>query len=306
MSPHLRGAVLWLSLAACSTPSPRGPDPVIAEGGGITLTASGLQAQLRGQPPVVRHGFRTPEGKRRFLEEALRFELLAQEARRTGLGEDPEVQLALKQALAAAHYRRFEQEQAAKEVPEADLRRWYDGHPEEFTRPARARPAVVLLAAPEGSPARAEAGAAARRLLAEVLGKESANPRALQELAAARSDDAASRPLGGELGLLTREELEAHDPLLAEAAMALEANRTWPRVIETPRGFYLLRVLERQPEQRRPFEEARGSIALRLARERRETDYRALGDQLRARATLRIDEPALDRLAAPMVPGAGG
>jgi peptidyl-prolyl cis-trans isomerase C len=297
---------LLAALACSKTPSAR-QGPVIAEGDGITVTAGEIKARLAEAPPAVRFAFRNLDGKKQFLDDLIRFELVARTAENEGLVHDPSVQLALKRALVARHYQRFLQQQAgAERVPQADIRKYYDEHRDDFSRPERVHAALVFLAAEEGSSDRAAKEGQAKKLLARILAGEPKNPDAFSVAARESSDDPTTKPLGGDLGFRTREELVVYGKELAEAAFKLGVNQTSPSVIETPRGLYLLRVMERQAGETRGLDDVKAQIAARLASQRADDAYEQLLRSLRDGAKIRINDSELEKVTTAGLPGAGG
>lgn len=76
-------ALATISVASCSRGGKKS-GPAVAEGGGITVTADELKARLDEQSPFVRARYATLERKKEFLENLIRFELLAKEAEKNG------------------------------------------------------------------------------------------------------------------------------------------------------------------------------------------------------------------------------
>jgi peptidyl-prolyl cis-trans isomerase C len=294
-SPMLHKLIFLAAALACSgARSTEGP--VIAEGNGVRITAAQFDAQLALMAPPIRMALQNPERKRQFLDNMIRLELVARAAQGDGLESDPAVRFALKQALAARYRDRFlETHGSARAVSDADVQQYYEQHLEQFSRPARVHVELVFLAADEGSPGRAQKDAQARKLLAAILAREPANPDALAAAARESSDDAVTRPLGGDIGFKTREELETYGREVADAAMGLDAGHTFRSVIATPRGFHLLRVTERQEAQTRRFDDVKVQIATRLASERADRAFEDLVGGLREAASVRISNEALEK-----------
>jgi hypothetical protein len=98
--------LLGFSLACASARVPpdgnRASDPgavVLARGEGVTITAAEFRSRLAEQSETVRARFSTPENRREFLDNLVKFELLVAEARRQGLDRDPEIQLAMEKLM---------------------------------------------------------------------------------------------------------------------------------------------------------------------------------------------------------------
>src|SRR5437016_13518358 len=86
-----------LALAACHKGEKSGP--VVAEVGDDVITADEVKQRLNETSPFLRARYNTVERKKEFLENLIRNELLAQEARRQGLDKSPQVQEQVKRAM---------------------------------------------------------------------------------------------------------------------------------------------------------------------------------------------------------------
>ena len=297
----VRKASLVLTLAAalaCGKSGPAKKGPVVASGSGVTITADELKARLDEQSPLIRARFNTLERKKEFLDNMIRFELLAAAAQKEGLANDPDVQMTMKKVMVSKYYQKFFQEQdAAKNVPEADVKKYYDEHPEEFHRPMRIHAAHVLIKADAASPDRAKKAAEAKKLLAKVLADEKKSPSAFSAAARESSDDAATKAVGGDLSFKSKDELEkGYGKAFAEAVFALKDNETGPAVVEAPDGFHIVHVYGRQAEMNRSFDEAKAQIASRLSAQKKTKDFDDYVKKLRADADIKIDDAALEKV----------
>lgn len=130
------GAIsLLLWICACKesgSGEPRKQEPVVARVGDSTLTVQELKTRLEEQPPAIRARYTTAERKKEFLENQIRVELLAQEARKQGLDKDPEVLASLEKLMV----QRLLQQHAAtlekQPVSEAELQKYYQEHLSDF------------------------------------------------------------------------------------------------------------------------------------------------------------------------------
>ncbi len=164
-------------------------------------------------------------------------------------------------------------------IPDAELLAFADSAPDriqelydrrrgEFQRPEEVRVRQVLF---EGEDARGRAEQARQALQGGAD---------FGDLARERSQDEATRALGGDLGFLPRGRLQ---PQLDAAAFALQPGEL-SEPIETPQGIHLLRVEERRPSVHRPLEDVRLELALELRRaEAARRAARETADKLAAR-----------------------
>lgn len=181
----------------------------------------------------------------------------------------------------------------AVEAPtDAQLRAYYDEHPELFVEPERARLSVILLKVAPASPGaeweRARAEAQAMRASIEA-GADFA------ELARRRSGDPTASA-GGDMGYLHRGMIP--EPLYAQLDAMQPGQLSEPiRLLE---GIALFKLAERVAAQAQGFDEARTRTAQLWRRSQGELRWKALIASLRGGASIRVDVaryPALSGMA---------
>ncbi|HET6411149.1 MAG TPA: peptidylprolyl isomerase [Anaeromyxobacter sp.] len=294
------------ALAAMSCSKKSGP--ALAKGDGFTITADDFKARLDEQSPFLRARYTTLERKKEFLDNLIRFELLAREADREGLRNDPDVQQTLRKIMVQKLVQRRFGEPTAGDVPDADVQKFYDDHANEFHRPKRVRASIVVFKAAADSPDRQKKLAAAKKALSslEAAEKEKKDPAAFTKLVADSSEDTATKQSGGDLGLKTAEEIEkAYSKELAQAIFALKQGET-SGVVETPEALYLARATLVQEEQNRTLDQVKTQIVARLSREKKSKEFDEWLSKLRDSARVKVDETALDAIVvapAATVPG---
>lgn len=309
----LRRLVLLAALAvtACSGGTSKSNSPAVAKGDGFTITADDFKARVEEQAPFMRARYGALDKKKEFLENNLiRFEVLAREAEKAGLRNDPDVQQMIRRIMVQKLVqKRFADtgEGAAANVPDADVQKFYDEHASEYHRPKRVRAAVVAFLAAPGTPDRAKKAALAKKALATLQAAEKdpkAAPAAFTKLVADSSEDVATKAAGGDLGLKTEDELEkATSKELATALFGMKQGET-SGVIETPKGLYIAKVTLVQDEVNRTLDQVKPQIVSRLGREKKAKDFEEWLKKLQADAKVTIDEKALEavQIAAPQPP----
>lgn len=306
-----------LAVAACkkSSPSADKSGPVIAKGDGFTITAGEFKARLDEQSPFMRGRYNTLDRKKEFLDNLVRFELLAREAEKQGFRDDPDIQQTLRKIMVQRLVqKRFNDPAAASAVPDADVQKYYDEHAAEFHRPKRVRAAVIVLQAPAGTPDRTKKLAAARKALASLQAPavdakqpapkkqpasvaEKAPPlQAFNKLVSELSEDAASKAAGGDIGLKTADEIEkAYAKELAQAVFALKQGEV-SGVIESPQALYIAKVTLVQEEVNRTLEQVKPQIVARLSREKKAKEFDEWVKKLKDQATVKVDDKALEAI----------
>jgi peptidyl-prolyl cis-trans isomerase C len=233
---------------------------VVATIGSVTLTAADLDARIQRLPPFKRRRYAAPDQKRAFLEEQVRFEALAAEGMKHGLENDPDVQQALKQLVVTKLLERdFETKNRPENVPDADVKDYFERHPAEFRQKERVRALEIVV--PD-----AETAARVEKDAAEGL---HGNARAFASLAAKYSTDAATKTNGGDTGFFDRDGT-ALPKSVVDAAFALGAVGDVSEPVPVPNGFAVLMLAERRPGFERTLDEAKHDIQQRLFTDIRE------------------------------------
>ena len=304
----LVSAALLAAVACAKAPAKKGT--VVASGNGVAITAEELKARLDEQSPMIRNSFQSLDRKKQFLDNLVRFELLAGAAQKEGLASDPDVQFTMKKVMVSKWYQKHfaPDAEGPKTVPDAELKKYYDEHQkDEFYRPARVHAVHLFLKAEEGAKDRAQKAAEAKKLLARVLTEEKKDVNALSRIARESSEDTSTKAAGGDLGFRTQEEYEkAYGKPVAEAIFKLQDNQTAPQVVESAQGLHLVRVVNRQTELNRGFDEVKGQIASKLYSQKKTKEFDDLVKKMREDANVKIDEKELEKVMASSPAPAGG
>lgn len=278
-------------LAGCSrAPAPTEPGQrVLARIGGETVTAADFELAMRRRGGEVPEVFTNMANRRALLAEVTRSETLAEAARRGGFFDRPEVRQAAQRQAIQLFQESVRSGVAAPTDDEVAAR-----HAErraEYTQPARVRFAVIRLNRPAATRARAD------QVRAEALALT--NVPHFGPVAAAHSDDQVTRYRGGDAGWVREEAAGSRFPAAVLAAARGEVGAV-SEVVEAEDGYYLVRVMERQPAQSIPLELVRENIRIALQRER---EQQAL-DAALARHPVKIwvDEELLAALPVPPPP----
>jgi peptidyl-prolyl cis-trans isomerase C len=301
------------AIACTPQKAPKKSGPVVAKGKGITITADEFKARLDEQSPFIRARYSTLDRKKEFLDNLIRFEVLAKEAEKQHLDRDPDVQNTLKKIMVQKLVQKnFQDTGGTGDVPDADIQKYFDDHKDEYNRPRRVRVAAVVWNAPQGSPDRAKKVALAQKALAKLKVEEKKNTLAFAQIVSEFSEDVATKPLQGDLQFKSQDELtRAYSKEVAEAAFKLKAGETSP-VVQSPQGLYLLKYTGEQPELVRTVDQVKAQIANRLHREKKTKEFDEWLKKLREVAEVKTDDKALEAIevapapAPPGLPGAPG
>jgi peptidyl-prolyl cis-trans isomerase C len=301
-------AVAALALAACQQDSTKGSQDrpgsggedgpalvpqtsderaaVVARVNDVSITVDQLQDSINRQSPYIRARYASKEQKRVFLNNMIRFEVLAREAARRGLDRDPEVVQTMKSAM-ITKLLRAELASGIKpdDIQEAELRAFYDANRERFNKPETVRVSVIVVKD------RAQADEAARL----ARGAQGQSNKGFRELVDRFSTDAESKLRGGDLRYFTRDSTEVPRPVV-EAAFGLGRTGDVAGPIAADRAFYIIKQTGRRGAVSRTFDQARREIQNELYKDRREGAQKQFVDQLKTKAEIEVFEDNLKKV----------
>ena len=292
-------SVLCIALAAapaCKKSEKSGP--AVARVGDEVITADEVRQRLNETSPFLRARYSTIERKKEFLENMVRNELLAQEAIRQGYDKSPAVREQMKRAMIQELIKKqLDAKLSGSDIPDEELKKFYEAHIDEFVKPERARVLHIFLPATDAKQ-RAEARKHAGALLKEIDAREKKGEvNAFQSVAMKESKDALSAPMGGDLRFLSKDELaKAYNPELANAAFELKNPGDKAGPLDTPAGVELVKLQVKTVALSRTVDESKESIRQRMARERRSRDYDEWVKKLREGTKVTIYEQELEKI----------
>lgn len=250
-------------------PSKAGTGEPVAKVGSVVLTTGDLEQRLNEQSPFVRARYQSDERKKEFLDNQVRFEVLALEAFRRGYDQDPEVQEALKKILVQKVTREeFDGRVSLQDITDAEIKAYYDSHLDDYNKPEMARVSHIFVRFGDD-----KAKAKAR---AEEAWRQAKDPAKLEDrehfkqLALKYSDDEASKRSGGDLRYVSAKELEERFGAAAKDAIwaATEMNQVTP-VVEGKEGFHVFKRTGHRKPIERDLEQVKNQIRNVLYREKR-------------------------------------
>jgi parvulin-like peptidyl-prolyl isomerase len=133
-----------------------------------------------------------------------------------------------------------------------------------FTIPERVRVSHILSAFPwttDDSMEENEQGMNKAREKIEFVNQQLENGAEFGDMAREYSDDTSNSPDGGDLGFITRGQMEEN---FEDTAFALEVGEV-SDIIETSYGYHILKVLDRQKETLQKYEEVKEDISTYLS-----------------------------------------
>jgi peptidyl-prolyl cis-trans isomerase C len=252
-----------------------GDDAVVAEVGDRKIRQSEVDRIIESLPTHQRGEFGGVRGRQRLVDQLVNRELMLKAAEERKLDQDPQVRRQIDEFRTTALVNAY-QRQLMETMPkpsEAQIRAYFDSHPEEFVIPARINASWIKCRT------KAEAERARKRI---VDGDEHFGTVA-QEV----SVDTESRKDGGLLGYFNptgyvRGIGSERGAEFAVHAFELEVGDVGP-LFQWDDGWAFIKVHEKTSERAEPFERAKDRIAARLQPALSDSIMQAEFDGLRQR-----------------------
>ena len=274
----------------------------VARFGGQTLTDAELNQRFAEMNPYARARFQTVEQRRDYVEGVVRFELLAQEAVKRGLQNDPEVVEAARRVMVQQLLKK-ELEEGNAGVTDAQVAAWYEAHKSDYVKPAMVR--LAHIAFPKDQKDKAE------EVYSKARALEPLDAAGLGKLAREFSTDARTKELDGDLRFLSDDELATqYGPERGAAAAKLgKVGDLSDGLVETSKALHIVKLQGRQLALNLSLEQAKPSIQQLLANESKQERFRALMDKLKRDAKVELNDSSLAAMVidpkAPAVPSSG-
>lgn len=306
----LLGACLWMSACkkepkpAADESQPQAPTEakkyglteaqakqVLATVGDTTITLGQFAERLGSQSPYLRARYTSPERRREFLDNMIRFELLALEAKRRGHDQHEDVARVRRQVMVQQMMKEMFDEKGIQlgDVTDPEIAAYYEAHRDEFSKPAQVRASQILVAQ------RSEAE--------QILAKVKSAPDDMQvfrQLAVEHNTDPASKESQGDLRFFAKvpgpNEADVPAPVREAAFKLQNIGDVHPEVVVSERGFHVVKLTGKREAMERSLEDARRMIQNRLWREKREAAINAFVDDLRKKANVQEDMAMLSQV----------
>jgi peptidyl-prolyl cis-trans isomerase C len=275
-------AALWLAPPAVAQPSEAPADDaarrgqVVVTAGDVKITVGQVEDAINAQSPILRARYRDPAKLKEFVDNLVRFELLAREADKRGFGEQEAVVRTVKQNSVQQLIRRqFDEKITADSITDDQIREYYESHPGEFKRPAMARASHILVSTE----------AEAKELLQKLDGGDA---RAFRQLAREHSIDTETKHRGGDLRYFTRDGRPPGsrdapvDAALVEAAFGLkDVGAITKSPVKVGDNYSILILTGQRASDEKSLADASQGIRLKLWRQRRQEAVEKFVDDLR-------------------------
>jgi peptidyl-prolyl cis-trans isomerase C len=268
---------------------------------GQTITVAEFQDRINKQSPYVRARYTSLEQKKEFLDTLVRFEVLAKEAQKRGYDQDPEVVRTMKQVMIQKLLKdEFETKLKPEDIPEDELKKFYDAHISDYNKPEEVRVSAIIL----------KDKAKAQKVLAEAKLPANADNKNFRDLVTKYSEDADSKARGGDLRFFSAD-TKGIPPEVIKAAFELKNVGDVGGPVAAGGSYYILKQTGQRKAINKPFDEVKKQIQNRLYRDKRTESMEAFVADLKKKAKIDVKSDALAKvkidtsMPAPMPGGPG-
>ena len=284
--PHLKDISHLALLAGCLVSMPLAAAEV-ARVGDAVITADALRETM------AHHGYNLYEetSVHKALDEAIRFELLASEARRLGMDRDPELQRRANEWLVDKLLRsRASEFNVAAPPSDNELLAYYETHTNDFRRPSVVRGPVLTIFLREGKEGEA------RQKAADAL-REWKSGQPVESVLRKYAEDPGER-VGGLQGssFVEGQTSRRYPQAVADAMLGLQLRGEVAAPVETLRALYLVGLAERINGGLQPFAQVKRDIQRTIGQTQRAQADAAYCESLKQKASVMVNEAELKQV----------
>lgn len=256
---------------------------MVAKVGDTVFTLEQIENEIAQMPDYMRNQYQTPEKKLEYLKQKVMQEMLYDMALRKEYQKDAEVRKQISDYEKSLLAQRVYQEEAQDKIniTENDIDMYYKANPDEFTRPASAKIAHILVDTEEKA-----------KEVKQKLDGDAVFADVVKEF----SIDEATKEKNGELGTVME-----NNPFLPgigrEAELVSRIMQLPVDAISEPlksaKGYHIFNVMEKQEKTITPFEEAKQLVAQKLSQMRQQEFQQKLIDDMLKTERVKIYEQVI-------------
>lgn len=266
---------------------------VVAKVGSTTITVEDVEGRLKALAPyqLASLGKTPAEVRRAYVEQVLIPEaLLAAEARRRKLPDDPATRQQIQGALRVGRLAALREEIAGRGIDREELLQYYAANKERFESPERILVWRILC----------ETEAEAKKVLAEA--KKAGTPEKWDELAREHSVDRATAMRQGNLGFLSPDGTSQYQgvkvaEVVVEAASKIKDGELAPEPVREGDRYAVIWRRGSMPGVQRSMEDEVEAISQLIWRQKMEEARKALVIELREKGLRDYNPKLVDVLA---------
>lgn len=253
---------------------------VVAKVGPTNITQEDAGRELKALPDQIQKMFQGQEGTERFVDELVKKEVLYQEAKKKGLGNNQEFQKKVedfKKLTLISTLLEKEIEEKSK-VTDKEVQDYYDAHKKDFAANNQVRASHILVKTEED----------AKKLLDQI--KKGAD---FAKLAKANSIDTGSAKNGGDLGFFSRGQMV---PEFERAAFGLKKGEV-SNPLKTQYGYHIIKVTGVKEGNIVEFDKIKQLLTQRLTAAKQKDLFDSYVNDLKKSYKVEINKEAIAKMA---------
>lgn len=273
----MRLLILFLCATLAFSCGKKEDSRVLAEIDGEKITLSEFTRELDKIPLELKMFVLSQVGKKNYLERMITKKLLLREAKKEGIEKEKEFQERLSELREQLLIEMLLKKKITTDfrIDDAELKKYYEAHKEEFKRPPEINTRHILLKTEEE----------ARQIQEKLMKGED-----FVELAKKYSIDPAAKVTGGELGYHPRGSLV---PEYEEEAFKLKKVGQISGIVKSRFGYHLIRLEGIKPPSYAKFDEVKELIRQRMIQEKQGEILQKYIEDLKKNAKIKINEDLL-------------
>ncbi len=260
---------------------PKSEGPILAEINDGVVTQGDFLKEIERVPEWARNQFQSEEGKKKFLDELVKRELIYQHAIKMKINNDSDyltkVEDFKKMTLVSIVLKKEVEEKA--KLNAGEIKAFFDQNEDKFTVGTKIRASHILVGTEE------EAN--------DILDK--LNKGEKFEKLAELSKDTGSAQKGGDLGYFGRGQMV---PEFEQAAVSLKPGEL-SKPVKTRFGYHVIKLVDIQKGEPANFDQAKESIGKQLLGEKRKKAFESFVDKLKVDTKVTTHETEIAAITLP-------
>ena len=271
-------------------------EPVVSIGP-VTFTTDELEGRINRQSSFMRERLTDPDRLIGYIDNEVRFELLAQEAWRRGYHKDPQIIGELKRAMVQKLVREENVRLGDSiSISEAELRAGFTKNKSEYNRPSRIRFSQLVRNAKSKAEKKAAKSFLQNKQQVILQDEKKGVSFAFAREAKAHSQDLQTKTSGGDLGFKTREELEKLYGKAVTQAIFDQLKIGDSVVVEAEDAVVLFKKTGQRNAVTRTLEMVKPRLRAKLTQEKRNKAFQEFVEKLKKQGKVTIDSAAAKKI----------
>ena len=263
----------FMVFAVCVTFAPANVcAEVLVTIGSETITQADLDARIAVLPPQIRGRFETRAGRQQLLDQVVLISLLSQEARSLGIDKQPKVAKKIKEMTDNLIVQELTRQEISGEVAisDEDIAAYYQENKKDFVRVEQINASLIMFAL---KPDITEKEKKKKQKLARKTQGRLQKGADFAEVAREVSEDKRTQRRGGVSGFFAKgRRAKLYGKQFEDVAFDLKTGEM-SDVFETTRGYFIVRIDDKQPRTEQSLDKAKPKIVRKLQQVKQKEAY---------------------------------